>query len=247
MRLTLLIAAMALPGSVLANEYKTVTDWLMPQAAVIESIAAKPGYLYDSKSSGGMGHRLGARWAIPFVPAEAITFRVNYLQLPSTLYDFPVYNENNPHSQARPEDLFDGLEGRALRDGNRILAGFPEHEFKEIWEPRAVEMGIDARLPMRNDWYLGARIAYAYDLSSVPKIEGFSIANAKLKRNPAQSYGLALSKKLGDFEAGIFYDRFVFSSYVTGDPQAWNEAGGNYLYGKRIYDAVGLSLNYRLK
>lgn len=247
MRLTSLILAMALPGTALANEYKTVTDWLTPQAAVIESIAANPVYLYDSKSSGGMGYRFGARWAIPFVPAEAITFRGNWFQLPSTGYGFPDYNKNNPHSQAKNEDLFDAIEGRALRDGDRRKAGFPGHSFKMAWEPRGVEMGIDARLPMRNGLYLGVRIAYIIDLSSVPELEDFSIANAKLKRNPAQSYGLALSKKVGDFEAGIFYDRFVLSSYVTGDAQAWNEAGGNYLYGRRSYDTAGLSLNYRFK
>lgn len=243
MRLTPLILAMALPGSALANEYKAVTDWLTPQAAVVESFAAKPVYLYDSKSSGGTGLRLGARWAIPLIP-DAITLRVNYLQLPSTKYDFPEYNENNPHSQAKFEDIFDAIEGRALRDGDRRRAGFPGHPFKMTWEPRGIEIGTDARLPMRNDWYLGVRIFYIYDLSSVPKLEGFSISNAKLKRSPAQSYGISLSKRVGNLEAGVFYDRFMFTSYVTGDPQAWNEAGGNFLHGRRSHDSAGLSLGF---
>lgn len=250
MRVTPIFAALliAAPSMALAKDPdKSVLEWLKPTKLVAESFYASADYVYDSESqSGGQGLRLGARWPMPMA-SDLISLRADYIQLGTTKYGYPVYSPSHEHSKSRLDDIFDALEGKPLRNGDRTKAGYPAQKFSATYQPRGIELGIDARLPLNQNWALGARMAWIYDLSRVPELEGFEIANAKLKRGYAASYGITLTRKLGpNLSAGINYDHLVFTSSVKGDPQSWNDMGDQYLYGRRDFNAIGVSINYSL-
>jgi hypothetical protein len=236
-------------GSAFASDQfdKQLFDyWYVPKDINAEVSVNKQVYLYDSNGTGlGSGIRLNARWAIPRVP-DNITFLLGYVDLKETTYDFPEYNPNNKHSQAIWEDMMNVAEGQPIRDGDRRMAGFPANPHKIVWKPRGIEFGAAFRLPVMETYEIGLRASAIYDLSPMPEITGITITNAKVKRNLAQSFGLSLHNNISkNFTVGIAYDRMMFTSYIEGDPQAWNEAGGKFFYGKRSYDTLGLIVSHR--
>ena len=243
MRKTSLFFILLLP---LAATAQDSSQWWKPKGFYADGLVGNTVYLYDADvETSGLGYRLGAKWGIPIFP-DAVKIRAGNFDLPKASYSFPSYSESNKHSAYRLDDIFDLMSGDPVRDGDRRQAGFSDQPFRLDWEPSGIEIGPEYSLQFQNGLTLGTHASIVLDLSSMPKVEGFEIEDDNLKRRSSYAWGLTLTNRLdSNFDVGFAYDRYVLTSYVTGKPQAWNALGDAYLYGRRSYNIVGVSLNYK--
>jgi hypothetical protein len=250
MRLTPILATLLVVFPAVAfaaADPEGVFEGIKPKRVVVEVFEASPEFVFDNKSqSGGQGVRVGLLWQMPLAP-DSFSIRGGYAVFPTTKYGYPVYSPDHKHSKSSLDDFFNFMGDKPVRNGNRTLYGYPKEEFDIIYEPHGFEFGVDASIPIAAQWALGARMSLFMDMSGVPEIHGFQIANAKLKRNTSAIYGITLTKTVSsDVSIGLNYDHAVLTSYVQGDPQPWNESG-RYLYGRRDYNMYGVSVNVKLK